>query len=98
MNAIPIKKEEEIPNVPGVSLGRLKKIAEVFERRVEAAREANGETEEINIDEMEVSFDYIVGSLFPTVYKNIMDEITRKYGEGYIQGREDMKNEIEGSN
>lgn len=33
-----------------------------------------------------VSFEYIVGSLFPTIYHNIKDEIANSYIQGYNDG------------
>lgn len=33
-----------------------------------------------------VSFEYIVGSLFPTIYQNVKDEITNSYIQGYNDG------------
>lgn len=44
-----------------------------------------------NID-MDISFEYIIASLFPTCYNNIQDELKRQYTLGYIQGLEDSKN------
>lgn len=43
----------------------------------------------------EVSFVFIVGSCFPEIYDNIMEEIRAQYTAGYIAGREDrpMKSE-----
>lgn len=34
-----------------------------------------------------VSFEYIVGSLFPTVYWNVKNEIANSYIQGYNDGK-----------
>ena len=39
-------------------------------------------------DLQEISFDFIVGSLFPGVMKNIKDRIRLAYTQGYLAGLE----------
>lgn len=34
----------------------------------------------------EVSFELVIGSLFPDVYKNIKEELRRQYTLGYSEG------------
>lgn len=34
----------------------------------------------------EVSFELVIGSLFPDVYKNIKEELRRQYTLGYVEG------------
>lgn len=69
-----------------VKLSRLKKI-------VEAAEKHNHD--EIDID---ISFEFLVGSCFPNVLNNIKERLNFEHTQGYIEGREDMKNEIKGTN
>lgn len=67
-----------------VKLSRLKKIIELIERN-------NNNSEEI-----EVSFEYMIASCFPRVWNNIQERLSYEHTQGYIQGREDAENEIEG--
>jgi hypothetical protein len=46
------------------------------------------------IDDIELSFEFVIGSLFPNVYKNVMDSITDAYTKGYIAGLNDRETEI----
>lgn len=67
-----------------VKLSRLKKIIDLLEK--------NNQTEE----DIDVAFEYIIASCFPRVWKNIQKVLSEEHTKGYIEGREDMKNEIEG--
>lgn len=45
--------------------------------------------------DMDISFEYIIASLFPSCYSNIQDELKRQYTLGYIQGiKEKEESEI----
>lgn len=46
-------------------------------------------------DEDMVSFEYIIGSCFPNVYKNIQEKLKEVYTQGYIDGKEDREKDIE---
>lgn len=89
MKAKPIDNPSSVPDMPGVPLHKIKKVIEIYENRMMK----NG----IDSTESEVPFEYLIGSLYPKIYHNMMETINKKYGEGYTQGREDMKNEIEGN-
>lgn len=67
-----------------VKLSRLKKIIDLLEK--------NNQTEE----DIDVAFEYIIASCFPRVWGNIQKILSEEHTKGYIEGREDMKNEIEG--
>lgn len=69
-----------------VKLSRLKKIIDLLER--------NNKDKE----DFEVAFEYIIASCFPRVWENIQKVLADEHTKGYIEGREDMKNEIEGNN
>lgn len=46
-------------------------------------------------DDSEVSFEYIVGSCFPDILKNIKTEIHTQYTKGYMEGlKEAQKEEV----
>lgn len=40
----------------------------------------------------EISFEFIIGSLFPKVLENIKKTFTANYMEGYKAGKEEVKN------
>lgn len=74
-----------------VKLSHLKKVVKHVERDLMSI-----DFSERGIDP-DVSFEFLIGSLFPTVYKNIMDamskERTQAYIEGYNAAKEEMRNE-----
>lgn len=39
----------------------------------------------------EITFEFIVGSLFPNVYSNIVEEMRRQHAEGYMEGLQARK-------
>ena len=41
----------------------------------------------------EVSFEFVVGSLFPQALKNIKEEMRRQYTLGYAEGQKEDKND-----
>ena len=42
-----------------------------------------------NEEDAEITFEFIIASLFPTSWKNIQSELSRQYTLGYIQGQKD---------
>ncbi len=56
-----------------VTYGKLKKIIQALENM------------ELN-DDSEVAFEYIVGSCFPDIFKNIKTELHTQYTKGYMEG------------
>lgn len=47
-----------------------------------------------NKEDTEISFEFIIASLFPTSWTNIQADLNRQYTRGYIQGRIDKEEEI----
>lgn len=47
-------------------------------------------------DNYKLNFTYIMTACFPTVFKNIMSYCKDCYMQGYLQGKEDAKNESQG--
>ena len=68
-------------SVPNVYLSDLEKLAESI-RKV---------TGKVNT---EISFEFIIASLFPTSWENIQNDLNRQYTKGYIQGRADKEAEL----
>ena len=44
-------------------------------------------------DNTELTFSFVVSSLFPKAYENITKEMTRQYMEGFRAGKEAQKEE-----
>ena len=38
------------------------------------------------IDDIDITFEYLVGSFFPTILENMDMELNRQYTNGYMQG------------
>ena len=68
-------------SVPNVYVSDLENLAK-------KVRTATGEKN------VEISFEFIIASLFPTSWKNIQNDLNRQYTKGYIQGRIDKEEEI----
>lgn len=47
-------------------------------------------------EDTEISFEFIIASLFPTSWTNIQNELKHQYTKGYIQGRLDKEQEMRG--
>lgn len=73
---------EEKYNVPNVYIEDLEKLAKKI-------RSVTGK------ENVEINFEFIIASLFPTSWKNIQDTINQQYTRGYIQGRIDKEKEME---
>jgi hypothetical protein len=74
--------------LPNIKLSRIKHIIESVEKHFQE--------EPDRIEDIELSFEFIIGSLYPDVYKNIMDTLNSEHTRGYIQGYKDAKAEMEG--
>lgn len=42
----------------------------------------------------EISFEFVMASLFPKVYENIKEELRKQYTLGYAAGLEESKNNL----
>ena len=73
---------EETFNVPNIYIEDLEKLAKKI-------RSVTGK------ENVEINFEFIIASLFPTSWKNIQDTINQQYTRGYIQGRIDKEKEME---
>ena len=71
---------EETYNVPNVYVSDLERLAQKI-RNV------------VGTENAEISFEFIIASLFPTSWKKIQEEMSRQYTKGYIQGRLDKERE-----
>ena len=66
--------------VPSVYVSDLEKLAERIRKNTEE-------------QDVEVTFEFIIASLFPTSWKNIQDALIQQYTLGYIQGQKDEQEE-----
>ena len=50
------------------------------------------------LNDVDISFEYLVGSFFPNIVKNIQSAMSQQYINGYVQGQKDKNvNDVEGS-
>ena len=73
-------KQEVSVTVPNIYLSDLEKLAQ-------KVRQVTGK------ENVEISFEFILASLFPTCWKNIQADLSGQYTKGYIQGRLDKEEE-----
>jgi hypothetical protein len=62
---------EETYNVPNVYIGDLERLAQKI-RNV------------VGTENAEISFEFIIASLFPTSWENIQNALKHQYTQGYI--------------
>ena len=71
----------EVPvTIPNIYLSDLEKL-------IKKTKQVTGE------NDVEINFEFIIASLFPTSWKNIQADLNRQYTKGYIQGRIDKEEE-----
>ena len=46
-------------------------------------------------EDVEISFEFIIASLFPTSWQNIQNSLNHYYTQGYIQGQKDKEEKFE---
>jgi hypothetical protein len=68
-------------SVPNIMLSDLEKIVAKVKEITKA-------------EDAEISFEFIIASLFPTSWKNIQADLNLQYTKGYIQGRQDKEAEL----
>lgn len=69
-------------NVPNVYVSDLERLAKKIRQVVKE-------------EEAEVSFEFVIASLFPTSWNNIQAELNRQYTLGYLQGRREKEEELQ---
>lgn len=47
----------------------------------------------LHSDDTEITFEFMLTFLFPNVWNSIQEEMRNQYTKGYVQGKEDAKNE-----
>ena len=50
------------------------------------------------LEDVNITFEYLVGSFFPKIVDNINDKMKQLYTEGYIQGLQDAKERAQDDN
>ena len=70
-------------NLPTIPLSQVKKLIE----RIELTQPADAR----------LRFEFVIGSLFPTIYDNIVDSIKDAYTQGFIDGQKQEKEYINAS-
>ena len=67
-------------NIPNIYVSDLEKLALKI-------RQVTGE------ENIEVSFEFVIASLFPTSWQNIQQALSHQYTQGYMQGYKDAEQE-----
>ena len=49
---------------------------------------------DLETEDVEVGFEFIIASLFPASWKNIQNALSTQYREGYMQGYRDGENDM----
>lgn len=65
-------------NIDKVPFSKLKRMVESIENHFVESPE--------RLDDVELSFEYIIGSCFPTVLDNIKNALKEEHTKGYIEG------------
>lgn len=75
-------------NIDKVPFSKLKRMVESIEHHFVESPE--------RLDEVELTFEYIIGSCFPTVFDNIKEALKEEHTKGYIEGLQakELQNEI----
>lgn len=58
-----------------------------------ASIEKHFQDEPERLEDVEVSFEYIIGSFFPNIWKKIQDTLKEEHTKGFIEGFEAGKKE-----
>ena len=83
------KYEESYGSVP---LGKIKRAI----HQIEVDMRVRNLTAE-QLDEVPVTFEYLIGSFFPEVVENVHKEANIQYTRGYMEGRKSMEEELNGT-
>ena len=71
--------EQVVPNLDTVKFTRLCEVLQKVEK------EYHGD-----ISELELSFEFLIGTFYPHVLKNIQSALAREHTLGFIEGRESL--------
>jgi len=84
-----MKKNDSYGSVP------LKTFKHAIKQIEDNAKVYNMTAEEV--EEIPITFEYLIGSFFPEVVKNVRDEANKQYTKGYLEGRKAMEEELNGT-
>lgn len=70
-----------------VKLSRIKAAVASIEKHFEESPE--------RLEDIEISFEYVIGSFFPKIWDKIQDTLREEHTKGYIEGYEAGKNSKE---
>lgn len=83
------KKKKEQESYGQVPLKTLKRAIQQIENNAKVYNMTKEQVEEIP-----VTFEYLIGSFFPEVVKNVHEEANKQYTKGYFDGRKSMEEEL----
>lgn len=70
-------------NLDSVKLSRIKAAVESIEKHFQDTPE--------RLEDVEVSFEYIIGSFFPKIWENIQNALKEEHTKGFIEGLEERE-------
>lgn len=71
--------EQVVPNLDTVKFTRLREVLQKVEKEYQG-----------DINELELSFEFLIGTFYPHVLKNIQSALAREHTLGFIEGRESL--------
>ena len=71
--------EQVVPNLDTVKFTRLCEVLQKVEKEYQG-----------DINELELSFEFLIGTFYPHVLKNIQSALAREHTLGFIEGRESL--------
>jgi hypothetical protein len=71
--------EQVVPNLDTVKFTRLCEVLKKVEKEYQG-----------DINELEISFEFLIGTFYPHVLKNIQSALAREHTLGFIEGRESL--------
>ena len=75
--------------IDSVKLEKIERVIESVKKHYE------GEPE--RIPDIDISFEFLIASLFPKVFDNVKERLVKEHTLGYMEGYEDGKNENKGN-
>lgn len=70
------------PVIPILDTVKFTRVCEVLQK---VEKEYHGD-----INELELSFEFLIGTFYPHVLKNIQEALSREHTLGFIEGRESL--------
>ena len=73
-------------NIGTVKIGTIKKMIDSLQKQCRPEK---------NVDDIEVTFEYLIASLFPKAYTNMLNLLRDEHTKGYAEGFSSRPNSVE---